>query len=69
MSYKLSILIGVYFLLCGCSGNEPKPSNIMSSISIEDNHYQIRKKLSIPKKHKNCKLLASGYLVCPKTKK
>jgi hypothetical protein len=61
------ILFGACLLLCGCNGGEPKPSNRVSS--IEDDHYQIRRKLSIPKTHESCKLLASGYLVCPKARR
>ncbi len=65
---KMSILIGVYFLFCGCSIEEPKPSQ------DELPQDKIDEKISIPErpsleKYPGCKLLASGYLVCPKSRR
>ena len=65
---KISILIGACFIFCGCSGNEPKPSHASASLD-ESSSTKIKRKTSITDKYPGCKLLASGYLVCPKARR
>jgi len=55
------MFLGVCFLFSGCSLDEPKPkvdeqSDSISRSSSERNKHPI-----------GCKLLATGYLVCPKS--
>ncbi len=57
---KVLIIIGMGLFFCGCS--EPKPSTEnLTTINKE------RRPL-VTKKYEGCKLLASGYLVCPKAR-
>jgi len=48
-------------MLTGCNQNQPEPKSSNRDINIT------RKPL-VTKKHAGCKLLASGYLVCPKVR-
>ena len=65
---KMLVLVGACFIFCGCSGNEPKPST--ASVSMDDeSSNKINRKMSIADKYPGCKLLASGYLVCPKARR
>jgi hypothetical protein len=58
---KLLITMGIGLFLCGCSQNEPNPS------TKNLNTVQHRRVITI-KGYSECKLLATGYLLCPKVR-
>jgi len=56
------MILGVGLLFCGCTPNEPEPST-------ENLDNITERRPLITKKYAGCKLLASGYLVCPKARR
>ncbi|HHH51230.1 MAG TPA: hypothetical protein ENK76_02540 [Campylobacterales bacterium] len=58
---KILIILVLGLMLTGCNQNQPEPKSSNRDINIT------RKPL-VTKKHAGCKLLASGYLVCPKVR-
>ena len=63
---KILTIIGIGLFLCGCVESEPKPENINSSSDNLDNNKSSKSSLVRKKYYSGCKLLVSGYLVCPK---
>ncbi len=61
----LTIIIGLF--IYGCVESEPIPESVSSSEDNLDNN----KSSLINKKYNSsgCKLLASGYLLCPKVRR
>ncbi len=62
---KILTIIGIGLFLCGCVESEPKPEIISSKEDLDKNKSSLVRK----KYYSGCKLLASGYLVCPKVRR
>jgi hypothetical protein len=54
------MLVSIGLLFSGCLSKEPKPSSENQDIANEN------RRLPVVKRYPGCKLLASGYLLCPK---
>ncbi|MCK4442368.1 MAG: hypothetical protein KAU90_10200 [Sulfurovaceae bacterium] len=60
---KILILLGMGLIFIGCNQNELEPKSFDTDTDIN----RTRKPL-VTKKYPGCKLLATGYLVCPKVR-
>ena len=59
---KILMLVSIGLLFSGCLSKEPKPSTENLDLANENSE----RNLPIVKRYPGCKLLASGYLLCPK---
>ncbi len=66
---KILTIIGICLFMSGCVESEPQPQTVSS---LKENLSDNKNKSSLIRKKyysSGCKLLASGYLVCPKIRR
>ena len=66
---KILTIIGIGLFLCGCAESEPIPETVISSKEDLDKNKSSKPSSVRKKYYSGCKLLASGYLVCPKVRR